>query len=385
MRVVDLEEAALVGEALVLQRLEEDLEGLVVELADVLDAHAGLRRAPAVPAPDAELVAPAGEDRRGGDPRCQHRRVVERQAVQHRAEADPLRARGDLGEQRERVGRDREAREEEVLDDRVGVVAEAVGVDDLLLDLGVEALRRLPRPQLHLGVDAEPHPFPPRGGRRRRPARAPTAGPGVGLTLTAVVSNVKCQIGPTLGAALSCRRGPSMETYDAIVIGSGHNGLVAAVYLARAGWRVLVLERAEYPGGAVRSEELTRPGLVHDVFATNMNLFRGSPVAAELGAELERAGLAYATSDRPFANVYPDGRALRVLADREATLAGLRAHDAADADGLGGARRQLRASRARAVRDLRLAPGHPARSPGAPWSWHPRCAAGAWASWRASR
>src|SRR5579862_5941214 len=124
-----------------------------------------------------------------------------------------------------------------------------------------------------------------------------------------------------------------METYDAIVIGSGHNGLVAAVYLARAGWRVLVLERAEYPGGAVRSEELTRPGLVHDVFATNMNLFRGSPVAAELGGELERAGLSYATSDRPFANVYPGGGALRVLADREATLAGLRAHEAADADG----------------------------------------------------
>ncbi len=124
-----------------------------------------------------------------------------------------------------------------------------------------------------------------------------------------------------------------METYDAIVIGSGHNGLVAGVYLARAGWRVLVLERAQYAGGAVRSEELTRPGLIHDVFATNMNLFRGSPVAAELGAELERAGLAYATSDHPFANVYPDGRALRVLADREATFAGLRAHDAADADG----------------------------------------------------
>lgn len=124
-----------------------------------------------------------------------------------------------------------------------------------------------------------------------------------------------------------------METYDAIVIGSGHNGLVAATYLARAGWRVVVLERAEHPGGAVRSEELTRPGLIHDVFATNMNLFRGSPVAAELGPELERAGLEYATSARPFANVFPDGGALRVLADREATLAGLRAHDGADADG----------------------------------------------------
>jgi phytoene dehydrogenase-like protein len=123
------------------------------------------------------------------------------------------------------------------------------------------------------------------------------------------------------------------KSYDAIVIGAGHNGLVAATYLARAGWRTVVLERELRPGGAVLSDELTRPGLVHDVFATNMNLFRGSPVAAELGAELERHGLTYATSALPFANVFPDGRALRVHQDRDATLAELRAHDPRDADG----------------------------------------------------
>jgi phytoene dehydrogenase-like protein len=122
-------------------------------------------------------------------------------------------------------------------------------------------------------------------------------------------------------------------SYDAIVIGAGHNGLVAATYLARAGWQTVVLEREPRPGGAVLSDELTRPGLVHDVFATNMNLFRGSPVAAELGAELERHGLTYATSALPFANVFPDGRALRVHQDRDATLAELRAHDPRDADG----------------------------------------------------
>ncbi len=123
------------------------------------------------------------------------------------------------------------------------------------------------------------------------------------------------------------------NSYDAIVIGAGHNGLVAATYLARAGWRTVVLEREPRPGGAVLSDELTRPGLVHDVFATNMNLFRGSPVAAELGAELERHGFSYATSALPFANVFPDGRALRVHQDRDATLAELRAHDPRDADG----------------------------------------------------
>jgi phytoene dehydrogenase-like protein len=124
-----------------------------------------------------------------------------------------------------------------------------------------------------------------------------------------------------------------MQTYDAIVIGAGHHGLVAGAYLARAGWEVAVLERDARPGGAVRSDELTRPGLVHDTFATNMNLFRGSPVARELGPDLDRHGLAYASSARPFANVFPDGSALRVHQDREATLAGLDAHDRRDGGG----------------------------------------------------
>ncbi|MGH2882899.1 MAG: phytoene desaturase family protein, partial [Solirubrobacteraceae bacterium] len=103
--------------------------------------------------------------------------------------------------------------------------------------------------------------------------------------------------------------------------------------MARAGWSTLVLERAAQPGGAVASAELTRPGYHHDVFATNMNLFLGSPANAELGTELERHGLRYASSDRPFANVYPGGKALRVRQDVAGTLAELEAHDPADAAG----------------------------------------------------
>ena len=74
--------------------------------------------------------------------------------------------------------------------------------------------------------------------------------------------------------------------YDAVLIGAGHNALVTAAYLARAGWSTLVLERAHRPGGAVVSDQVTRPGLVHDLFATNMNLFLCSPVDAELGSKL---------------------------------------------------------------------------------------------------
>jgi phytoene dehydrogenase-like protein len=122
-------------------------------------------------------------------------------------------------------------------------------------------------------------------------------------------------------------------SYDAILIGAGHNALVCAAYLARAGWSVLVLERGPRPGGAVVSDGVTRPGFVHDLFATNMNLFLGSPVAAELGGELERHGLRFATCDRPFANVYPGGRALRVVQSPDGTVAELERHDPLDAEG----------------------------------------------------
>jgi phytoene dehydrogenase-like protein len=91
--------------------------------------------------------------------------------------------------------------------------------------------------------------------------------------------------------------------HDAIVVGSGPNGLAAAVFLARAGLRVLVLEAAETPGGAARSAELTLPGFIHDPGSAIHPMAAGSPFFGSLG--LERFGLHWVHPEIPLAHPLP--------------------------------------------------------------------------------
>ena len=88
--------------------------------------------------------------------------------------------------------------------------------------------------------------------------------------------------------------------YDAVVIGSGPNGLAAAITVALAGRSVLVLEGAETPGGGLRSEELTLSGCVHDVCASVHPFAVGSPFFRRL--PLEDHGLEWIQPEIPFAH-----------------------------------------------------------------------------------
>ena len=74
--------------------------------------------------------------------------------------------------------------------------------------------------------------------------------------------------------------------HDAVVIGAGHNGLVAANVLADAGWSVLVVEAEDEAGGAVRSGELIEPGFVNDRFSAFYPLGAASPVFQALGLDI---------------------------------------------------------------------------------------------------
>jgi phytoene dehydrogenase-like protein len=99
-----------------------------------------------------------------------------------------------------------------------------------------------------------------------------------------------------------------MQKFDAVFIGSGHNALVAAAYLARAGRSVLVLERNDRPGGFVRTDELTLPGFKHDTFSAAHPLFLTGAAYADLGPELEARGLRYLQPQYPTGVSLPDGR-----------------------------------------------------------------------------
>jgi len=119
-----------------------------------------------------------------------------------------------------------------------------------------------------------------------------------------------------------------MAKYDVVVIGGGHNGLVTAAYLARAGRRVLVLERREMLGGCAVTEEIW-PGYRVSTGAYLTSLMQ-ERIVREL--ELQRHGYVVDAKDPAFFSVFPDGRHFFMWQDRAKTLAEIAKYSRHDAE-----------------------------------------------------
>jgi phytoene dehydrogenase-like protein len=117
---------------------------------------------------------------------------------------------------------------------------------------------------------------------------------------------------------------------DAVVIGAGPNGLVAANTLADAGWEVLVVEEQPEPGGAVKSSELVEPGFVSDHFSAFYPLAVAAPTLRELN--LEEHGLRWRTSKVAVAHPSEDGDCVLLSTDPDETAASIDSFAAGDGD-----------------------------------------------------
>ena len=152
---------------------------------------------------------------------------------------------------------------------------------------------------------------------------------------------------------------PLPSTVDAVVVGAGPNGLVAANRLADAGWEVLLVEAQDDLGGAVRSDREVHPDFVHDTFSAFYPLAAASPTIRSF--HLEDHGLAWRHAPAVLGHPLPDGQ--WALLDRDRALTASWFEDQQPGDGedddaghaalrWSRATRSERAASSRAVRPL---------------------------------
>src|SRR5690606_35885204 len=124
-----------------------------------------------------------------------------------------------------------------------------------------------------------------------------------------------------------------MQQADIVAVGSGHNGLVAAAYLAVAGRKVIVLERNAWFGGGVVSRELTLPGFRHDQHSMSHIFIQGNPLLqnGELGMK-SRYGLEYILPEVPMMSVFEDGSTLKLSRDPQRSAAQIARFSKRDAE-----------------------------------------------------
>ncbi len=151
------------------------------------------------------------------------------------------------------------------------------------------------------------------------------------------------------------RRAATRGALDAVVVGSGPNGLAAALTLARAGVAVELYEGAQTPGGGCRTEELTLPGFAHDVCSTVHPLLAASPFFADASL----AGYSLRLPEVSFAHPLDGGRAATVVRSVEQTASPLGDDDVAYRRLLAPLVRDAAAIIPAVLRPLLAPPAHP--------------------------
>lgn len=112
------------------------------------------------------------------------------------------------------------------------------------------------------------------------------------------------------------------DSFDFVIAGAGHNSLITAAYLAKAGYTCVIVEERDIPGGGAATEEILIPGMGIDVCSTGHTVIQSNPLIAddELGL-VSKYGLSYAFPD-PVAHIrFPDGEYLTMTLDVDETVA----------------------------------------------------------------
>ena len=124
-----------------------------------------------------------------------------------------------------------------------------------------------------------------------------------------------------------------MSDYDIIVVGSGHNGLIAAAYLAKAGNKVLVCERNPYFGGGVATQEAVAPGFKHDLHSATHVIIQANPLIKndELGL-IAKHGLEYVYPEAIFSTIFDDQSSIVTYQDLDRTCKSIARVSPSDAE-----------------------------------------------------
>ena len=107
------------------------------------------------------------------------------------------------------------------------------------------------------------------------------------------------------------------KSFDGVIIGAGHHGLILGSYLAKAGLKILLVERRLMYGGGLATVEATLPGFYHNSHSINHFHITHAPWFRDLGLA---AKVAYVTPHYEFGQPHPDGTALVFSRDLETTL-----------------------------------------------------------------